>query len=52
MIFDYKKKKYYFEYRIVLNGIKQILINKIIIEDFIFEYKLSFENVNIIYYFF
>ncbi|CAB4444477.1 unnamed protein product [Rhizophagus irregularis] len=43
-IFEYKEKEYNFEYRTVLDGIQQILINKTMTEDFIFEYKLSIEN--------
>jgi hypothetical protein len=49
-IFEYKGKEYNFEYRTVLDGIQQILINKTMTEDFIFEYKSSIENVNIICY--
>ena len=45
-IFEYKGKEYNFEYRTVLNGIQQILINKTMTKDFIFEYKSSIKNVN------
>ena len=46
IIFRYKGIEYEFEYRTVLDGIHQILMNKDIIKDFIFE---SVKDVNIIF---
>ncbi|CAG8814087.1 1878_t:CDS:1, partial [Gigaspora rosea] len=43
-IFNYKGLDYTFEFRTVLDGIHQLLINKSITEEFIFEYKTSFNN--------
>jgi len=48
-ILEYKGKEYIFEHRTVLDGIHQILMNKSITEDFIFEYKSSTDDVSIIY---
>ena len=47
MIFEHKGIEYNFEYRTVLDGIHQILMNKSITEEFIFEYKLS-KNVSVL----
>jgi hypothetical protein len=49
MIFEHKGIEYNFEYRTVLDGIHQILMNKSITEEFIFEYKLS-KNVSVLIY--
>ncbi len=49
MIFKYKEKEYDFEYRTVLNGIHQILMNKDVTEKFIFKYKVSNKNISINY---
>ncbi|CAB4391951.1 unnamed protein product [Rhizophagus irregularis] len=45
-IFEYNGKEYEFEYRSVLDGIHQILMNKHITEEFIFKYKSSIDNIN------
>ncbi|CAG8605001.1 33176_t:CDS:2 [Gigaspora margarita] len=45
IIFNYEGLEYMFEFRTVLNGIHQLLINKSITEEFIFEYKTSFNNL-------
>jgi hypothetical protein len=49
-IFKYKEKEYIFEYRTILDGIHQILMNKDVTKDFIFKYKSSDENVSILIY--
>src|SRR5439155_15196173 len=46
-ILKYKEKEYNFEYRTVLDGIHQILMNKDIMKEFIFKHKLSTKNVSI-----
>jgi len=46
IIFEYKGIEYNFEYRTVLDGIRQILMNRDITKDFIFE---SVKDVNIIF---
>ncbi|CAG8549712.1 8705_t:CDS:2 [Dentiscutata erythropus] len=46
-ILEYEGLEYTLEFRTVLDGIHQILINKSIAEEFIFEYKLSIDSINI-----
>lgn len=46
-IFEYQGKEYIFEHRTVLDGIRQILMNKNLTEDFIFIYRPSVDNVRI-----
>ncbi|CAG8582324.1 8262_t:CDS:2, partial [Gigaspora rosea] len=46
IIFEYEGLEYTFEFRTVLDGIHQILTNKNIIEEFIFEYKLSTDRIS------
>jgi hypothetical protein len=48
-IFKYNEKEYEFEYRTVLDGIHQILMNKDITKEFVFEYKMSIDNVSVNY---
>ncbi|CAG8836726.1 10870_t:CDS:1, partial [Cetraspora pellucida] len=43
-IFKYEGLEYMLEFRTVLDGIHQLLINKSITEEFIFKYKSSFDN--------
>ncbi|CAB4421733.1 unnamed protein product [Rhizophagus irregularis] len=45
-IFEYQGEEYIFEYRTVLDGIHQILMNKSLTEDFIFEYKPSVDSTD------
>ncbi|KAF0551139.1 zn-finger domain-containing protein [Gigaspora margarita] len=46
IIFDYEGLEYTFEFRTVLDRIHQILTNKSITEEFIFEHKLSTDRVS------
>ena len=48
VIFEYKGLEYVLEFRTILDGIRQILTNKSIANEFTFEYKLSIDDVNTI----